>query len=487
MSIKIGRHDDCVCGSGKKYKKCCMTASNVTTVDFEWQNIRQTEGSVVDKHLLHYIFNTLPPEVFKTALEDFLPKTLPEALDEEHFISQFGMSWILFNWIAEDPFDGVDFDASQTIAMNYYQRYQKKLNSRERQFIQAINSTYYSFYSILDVEPGKELTIRDLLLDKTHTIKEKQGTHYLKKGDIVFSRVLEIENQSIFVGMAPMVIPARGHIELIDFKNWLVAENDNHPLTEVSLSREFDCDILDYFFEILDVLYHPKIPTLLNTDGDLLVFSRSQFKLEMPIEEALQKLLPMTLSKNYDEFLNTAQKSQGGQITKIEFPWLKKGNKKHKDWENTVLGQVIIEKNKLILETNSEKRTTKGKKLLLKYLGNTLHFQNTLLETPEQKLNALPENYEPLALIPQDMLPEIQAHMSAMAKNHWERWFDEPIPALDNQSPIQASKSQSGREKLEALLTYYEYVDNQRSDPQQSLKADVQFLRKRLNLHEVVT
>ena len=84
--------------------------------------------------------------------------------------------------------------------MNYYQRYQKKLNSRERQFIQAINSTYYSFYSILDVEPGKELTIRDLLLDKTHTIKEKQGTHYLKKGDIVFSRVLEIENKSIFVG-----------------------------------------------------------------------------------------------------------------------------------------------------------------------------------------------------------------------------------------------------------------------------------------------
>ena len=100
----------------------------------------------------------------------------------------------------------------------------------------------------------------------------------------------------------------------------------------------------------------------------------------MPIEEALQKLLPMTLSKNYDEFLNTAKKSNSGQITKIEFPWLKKGNKKHKDWENTVLGQIIIEKNKLFLETNSEKRTTKGKKLLLKYLGNNLHFQNTLYQ-----------------------------------------------------------------------------------------------------------
>lgn len=327
MNIKIGRNDACVCGSGKKHKKCCMTSSNVTTVDFEWQIIRQTEGSIVNKHLLPYIFDLLPPDVFKTALEDFLPKTLPEALDEEHFLSQFGMPWILFNWIAEEPFDGIDFDASQTIAMNYYQRYRQKLNNRERQFIQAINGTYYSFYSILDVEPEKEITIRDLLLDKTHTIKEKQGTHYLKKGDIVFSRVLEIENQSIFVGMAPMVIPTRGHIELVDFKNWLVAENDNNALTKISLSREFDWDILDYFFETLDVLYHPKIPTLLNTDGDLLIFSKSQFKLEMPIEEALQRLLPMTLSKNYDEFLNTAQKSRGGQITKIEFPWLKKAIK----------------------------------------------------------------------------------------------------------------------------------------------------------------
>lgn len=152
-----------------------------------------------------------------------------------------------------------------------------------------------------------------------------------------------------------------------------------------------------------------------------------------------------------------------------------------------MLGQIIIEKNKIILETNSEKRTTKGKKLLLKYLGNNLHFQNTLLETPEQKLNAISVNNEPSALIPQDMLPEIQEHMSAMAKNYWEEWFDEPIPALDNQSPIQASKSQSGREKLKALLTYYEYVDNQRPDSQQSLKANVRFLRKRLNLHETVT
>jgi len=86
------------------------------------------------------------------------------------------------------------------------------------------------------------------------------------------------------------------------------------------------------------------MPTLLNTDGDLLVLSKSQFKLEMPIEEALRRLLPMTLSKDYDEFFDSAKKSKNGQITHIEFPWLKKGNKKHKDWENTVLAKLSLSK-----------------------------------------------------------------------------------------------------------------------------------------------
>jgi uncharacterized protein len=30
MNKKIGRNDPCTCGSGKKYKQCCMTKANAT-------------------------------------------------------------------------------------------------------------------------------------------------------------------------------------------------------------------------------------------------------------------------------------------------------------------------------------------------------------------------------------------------------------------------------------------------------------------------
>lgn len=437
--MSIGRNDLCICGSGKKYKKCCIT-SNVAILDVAWKNLRQTESNVVDRHLSPYLLQELPPEIFRTAFEDFFPETLPEEIDVEMFLTQFGIPWILFNWLAEEPFEGASFETTQTIAMNYYHAHQNKLNPSDKQFIQEMNKTYYSFYSIVDVVPEKSLSIKDILLGTTHTVKEKQGTHYLKKGDIIFARLLDLEGRAIFIGMAPISIPAIVQMNLLDFRGELIAENDNNALTGVLLREVFDWDILDYFFETLEYLYHPPKPMLVNTDGDFLIFSKTHFKLEMSIEETLKRLLPLTFLKKPDEILESAEKSKSGEIKRLEFPWLMKGNKKHKDWENTILGSITLEKGRLILETNSEKRTEKGKKLLNKCLGNNIQFQQTLLEMPEQALHSKPEVRTPEPLMPPEMLEEVQENMKIMAQNHWEEWFDEAIPALLHQTPREAGK-----------------------------------------------
>jgi uncharacterized protein (DUF2384 family) len=33
-----------------------------------------------------------------------------------------------------------------------------------------------------------------------------------------------------------------------------------------------------------------------------------------------------------------------------------------------------------------------------------------------------------------------------MAKEHWENWFNEPIPMLKNKTPREAAKTKEGRE-----------------------------------------
>lgn len=488
MSDQLGRNDTCSCGSGKKYKKCCMPISLASfahsdVADFEWRKLRQLEGAVIDKHLIPYVMKTLPEDAMPFAINDCLPEDLPEEIDKEVLLQNFLMPWIFFNWIPDESFGLKKFDPELTIAENYLCNYEAKLSSDELSFLKAMVTTFYSFYAILAVVKDQSLLVKDILLGTEHRIKERQGTHFLKRGDIVFGRILTLDNQSIFIGMAPLMMPPQYHTYLLDFKEWLIEENDGKSLDGYVLRNELDLDIYDYFFEAIIETYNRPLPILANTDGDLFQLTTSHFKLTQSPEEALSKLMPMTLSDDPEDFLQDAKRTKTGKITEIRFPWLKKGNKKHKHWNNTLCGEVIIKEGKLILKTNSVERAEKGKKLLKKLLGYHIELQKSLIESAQQKMKSLKEknhrNNEP-ELNPMDVL-EIQEQIKAMAKAHWDSWFDSSIPALSDKTPRQAAKTKKGRELLEALLLQYERMDDikDKNDP---FRADIDFIKTTLGL-----
>lgn len=488
MSSSPGRNDPCPCGSDKKYKKCCMLKTeheehqvhNLAVVDFAWHNLRTLEGKVIDEHLIPYI-SKLPKDMMLVAQDDLFPEEISDSIDQELFFEQFFLPWFLFNWVPCEDFEIKNFNPDKTIAENYLKIHKDKLNRVEQEFIETMSKTYYSFYTVFAVDVDKSLTIKDILLGETHKIKERQGTHFLKRGDVIFSRILTLNDQSIFIGMAPLTIPAQYGSTLLDFRKWLREENDGKKLTAKALRSELDLELTNYFFYIINEAYNRPMPTLCNTDGELIQFSKSYFNLTLSMAETLQKLLPLTLSKDPTEFLSDADYDESGRINSIEFPWLKKGNKKHKSWDNTVMGNIRLEQDRLILETNSHQRTAKGKQLLLKYLGTNITFKQTLIESPEQKLKSLPASPDHNQL-DQDLMqsPEMQEQLKQMISAHWDNWFTTSIPALGNKTPRAVAKTKAGREMLDALLLQYERYDLERSD--NLLKADINYLRSELGL-----
>lgn len=483
---KPGRNDPCYCGSGKKYKKCCLgleTSSSMAEVtDFGWRKLRQIEGLVFDQHLIPYITQEMPDGIIKFAVSDCLPNDLPEALDRELLFTHFFLPWVLFNWFPNDDSGLEQFDPERTLSQDYIRAHGEALNCQAKRFIDDMNQTYYSFYSVQQVQLNKSLLVKDILLGMTHTIKERQGTHQLKRGDVIFSRILTQDNQSIFVGMAPFIIPASYHHDLIDYKAWLVDENDDEPLTPNVLRYSFNVELLDYYFNVLKAAYDSPLPTLVNNDGELLQFSKTHFKLTATPEETLKRLLPLTFSDNEEEFLQNAKRTPSGDFECVEFPWLKKEGKKHSNCNNAVLGHISIEQGRLILETNSEERTKKGKNLIKKHLGGLISFQQTLIQSVEQKLQSMPPPSDDDKNESEDLmaLPEVQSQLQAIAKSHWESWFDTPIPALSDQTPRQAAKTENGRERLEALLLQYECNDTEKGD--HPFKADINYLKSELEL-----
>ena len=178
--------------------------------------------------------------------------------------------------------------------------------------------------------------------------------------------------------------------------------------------------------------------------------------------------------------MKKAKTNEKDNIT-IEFEWLEKGNKRHKNWNNTVFGHITIKQETLILETNSLERGELGKKKICQYLDGNISFQNTVIETPEQKMKSFEQsskNEKPTLSI--DLSEEKNEAIKAMVKLQWENWFDEPIPILNDQTPREASTTKKGRERLEAVLLLYEQHDF--GDEFNLLKPDVHYLRERLGL-----
>ena len=483
MRENPGKNDPCSCGSGKKYKTCCFTNQSVSIGDFAWHKLRRCEGTVMDQHLIPYAMEKLPAIVVETALGDLLPENLPEAIDEELLFTNFFLPWLMFNWIPDDDFGIKGFSPDKPIALQYSQKYKLRLDEQQKQFIQAICQTHYSFYVVLEVVPEEALIIKDIMLGNELKVKERQGTRSINRGDIMFSRVLTLNEQSICVGMAPYIVPARAHYDLLKFRDWLIEENDGEALTAAILRDEFEVELMHYFFSIITAMFNQPSPSMQNTDGDPIQFCKSYFKCELGLEETLNKLLPLSLSKDVNELLSEAEYDHLGALKKITFPWLKKGNKRLKEWENTLMGEITLHDDTLILETNSEKRSKKGHVLLKKYLKEKIHFQSTLIESIEQKMKNSPsrDNKNQKAELPDD--PEMQEHIKEIIQQHWAHWFDEPVPLLDHKTPREAAKTKKGREQLEALLL--EYDRHNLNQPDNALKADTALIRSKLGLNQL--
>jgi len=62
----------------------------------------------------------------------------------------------------------------------------------------------------------------------------------------------------------------------------------------------------------------------------------------------------------------------------------------------------------------------------------------------------------------------------------WENWYNDRIPALGDKTPLEAARTKSGRERLEALLLQFERMDERIPEPE--LRVDVAAMRKRLGL-----
>jgi hypothetical protein len=474
----VGRNDPCPCGSGRKFKHCCLRAQDGE--DSLRVRLRSAEGALVPA-LFSYAAQEFGNEFFDEAWDEFfLWNDAPDNIENS---KEFGTTFdpfFVFDFVpdvAEDPLP--EGWPTEPLALHFLHHEVESAPELHRQFILQACKSPASFFVVEAVIVGRALDIKDILTGQRFHVLEQSASRTLHVGDVLFTRVVTAGGGSIMIGACPWVIPASWHIPIIDMRERWRARR---LLTRDELI-DYNLEIRETYLEIVESLLHPTLPAMQNTDGDPIELTTLTYELGVPVAEAVERLTPLATLRG-DVHIADEVRDGAGTLMAATLTWIKAGNRKLKDWDNTTLGTLRFDGSRLLVEVNSSRRRRRIEKEIAKCLGSAATLVDTtvtdLAEALERRRDA--RSAEPLHLTTpahSPAPPELQAIEAELARKHWDAWLDTKVPALGNRTPRQAAKTASGRERLEALLVDY---SQKSASGRNAFEPDIGTLKRRLGL-----
>jgi hypothetical protein len=471
---KIGRNDPCPCGSGKKYKRCCQNQSVAPPSDFLWRQLRAVDDQLTHQ-LLKHAKRLYGYEGFEAAWGDFSGGELDD-FDPNSPHNQAFFPWYLFNWKPEAEEAEDDRSECPTIAKSYLNRYSKRVSDQERQLIELISQQPFSFHEVMTCEPGQGYRLRDILLGQEVDVIEHTGSQLCQRGDILFGRVVQYDHVGLMMGCGSTLIPPASKPAIIQLRRWMREQEGDLSVDDL---HEWEMELRELYFAIDEQLHSP--PELRNTEGDPLSWHELYFEIESP-GEAFERLKGLAAQVDEAELWQEAELDRHGHVHAVEFPWLQSGNAKGSAPEHTVLGHIRIEGHRLIASVNSQNRAEQIRAAIEARLGSHVRYKATDIQSLSSMLRDVdrkPRRPDEEEMARLDAQPEVQQEVERMLEAHWSNWVETKLPALGDQTPLEAVQDLDGREMVMALL---DDMERREQSPVPGLKQQPYIDRARVQL-----
>jgi len=428
-----GRNDPCWCNSGKKYKKCHLDSDARGENDFN--SLRKNIGE--------FLRQVLPQRESKQALAEFFGDGPQETNSEI----------MLIDWMIHDR---ISPSLGRTVLEEYLERRQR-LTPREREMVEAWSRSHTGLYEVQSLKAGVGVELKDLIFGGTFFAHDVSMSTRLTKWDGLLTRVVPGERGTELASCA-LTVP-RMHLQTL--REWLDADHEESGLSWQAYLKSNWPRIRRQSREIA-ANWRENLQ-LANTDGEELLISKAVYTL---VDE-VATIGTMQLSSEFEDA------SPEDEI-RVEFVWLNP--------EKTVLGNIRIEGGQLTLECNSKERLERGKRLILNCAGKSVrHLRDEFTTQKELKRQMEREpRTTPKSDIPKDLSDKI---ITRATEEHYAKWPDMHLPALDGKTPREAAKTPKGRKELTELLKSIENGEDRKRQSGESFY-DVDRLRAELGIKE---
>jgi hypothetical protein len=421
---KPGRNDLCLCGSGRKFKKCCLTTA------VSPQYTRDERASAFAK-LDRFIDDVMGAED-ELAFEEFWGEHLEwdDELAPEH---RRQSSDVYDLWFAFDR----DLDDGRLVIDLFLDRH-PHLSTGERLFLTTLRRSSMRLYEIVDLSPGVSVTLRDVVEKTEVTVHEQTGSRTLQRHEWLAARVVSSGSSGqpeIEAGLLHVPRSIRDSV-LAQLSSMRDEFRRAHPEAP-----------LDDFYKRLPPFFHaawatsildPPIPELRNTVGDEMVLSHVSFDV-LDVEALLHSLQ------------GQAALEREGAV------WRWTGTNPRR--ESVTLGLFRLQEKSLVLETNSVQRAERGRTLLESLASGSVRHRATSHENVRRRLRdelrararagADDDARPPSSALPRELNETLVLNHLA---RHYRGWLDESLPALDGRTPREAARDEALRPRLVDLI-----------------------------------
>lgn len=381
----------------------------------------------------------------------------------------------------------------------YLRRRGWKERALTRSYMAALQTSVMSLYEVSDLVPGESFRARDLIRGgEAVLVSEHTATRTLRPWDRIAARIVRqgpkmilaggllaftLEaSQSLFAQLADRCAHAIGRSRtrapsLDALEGWIGTDGELRHAAPLFTTA--------WLFDVLPRALGTSRPTLLNSEGDEVVFHTVTFPLatDASRQEIARRLEDLrSLRQETPTFWNW--------IGQASSPAAKSRDAETMTWNVTmedgtvVLGNVELKERTLSLSVNSAARAERGRSMLAEALSGLVGAPLTEIQTVEQMQAApRPTTKRPVAEFP----PEVQTELvHAMLDKQYRALLDEPVPMLGDISPRAAARSARGRRNLAAWLKHIENRSRNAPDQNDPMATyDFTWLWRELNVEQL--
>ncbi|MDQ6953473.1 MAG: SEC-C domain-containing protein [Mariprofundaceae bacterium] len=189
MSQKVQRNASCPCGSGQKYKKCCMLKAK------DESNRRYDHREAVQQALV-WLNQTYRPQIDQwveqawfTTMSDVERQGIATADPQIRAIHDVNVLELL---LAEGGLSDIDSVGSETTPLQLVlAQASLGLNAPQRAYLEQLSQRPLRLYRVITSTEGQSFEVEDVLTQEGFEVPDEMGSRMFDMGDVVALRMMD--------------------------------------------------------------------------------------------------------------------------------------------------------------------------------------------------------------------------------------------------------------------------------------------------------